>query len=327
MVVRGRISTNEKCEVLSAFSTNFILMISGFLGGLTAALLLSVLAVFLVQEVDGGEIGGIAIGFLVIFSLLGMVAAKLLQKEYKINREAYKRVAEFYIPLVYPFFFLCFLGFGIILWFKAVNIDAWIVVLILTLGLIILGSTWRFWHTFWLSILSPIDWRTVIEARNFNRQLKMSFAEVKRYPSPLSLTIMDVGRSDQLKDRVGKKIQEKLINIIDRNSRETDAVGRIENGRVVVAMTHTGSSGASVQAKRVQNIFKEYLKSLGASGERITLSIGIASYAPDMASYKDLIEKAQVALLQAKEEGGGISIEGKDPCDIKVTTENTEEKT
>ena len=39
-------------------------------------------------------------------------------------------------------------------------------------------------------------------------------------------------------------------------------------------------------------------------GQRIVLNIGIASYAPEMTSYKDLIERAQTALHRVKEEGG-----------------------
>ncbi|MCD5397556.1 GGDEF domain-containing protein, partial [candidate division NPL-UPA2 bacterium] len=273
------------------------------------------------------------IGLLMILGLLGAIAAKLLQWEYMINREAYKREAEFCIPLVYPFFFLCLLGLGIVLWLRAApeafNVVAWVAVPTLALGSAILspalGVTWRFWHILWLSILSPVDWRAIVEAQNFNRQLKMSFAEVKRYPSPLSLTVIDISQSDQFKGRAMRRAQEELIKLIDKDVRETDAVGRIEGGRIVIVMAHTGSSGAVVQAKRVKKNLEEYLKSLKKKG-RITLSIGIASYAPDMASYKDLVEKAQVALLRAKEEGGGISIEGKDPLCIKATTENTEGK-
>ena len=320
---REKISANEKYEALATLSPPLILAISGFLGGLIVALLLSPLVIALILVIDGGRMGEAIIGLLMILGLLGAIAAKLLQWEYMINREAYKRATEFCIPLVYPFFFLCLLGLGIALWFRAApevsNITVWVAVLILALGSAILSSalgvTWRFWHIFWLSILSPVDWRAVTEARNFNRRLKVAFAEVKRYPSPLSLTIIDISQSNQLKGRVMRRVQEELINLIDRGVREIDAVGRIESGRIVIVMAHTGSSGAAVQAKRVKKLLEEYLKSLKKKG-RITLSIGIASYAPDMASYKDLIEKAQVALLQAKEEGGGISIEGKDPCDI-----------
>ena len=132
----------------------------------------------------------------------------------------------------------------------------------------------------------------------------MVFAEVKRYPAPLSLTIMDIDQSDRFKGRGIRKIQEELINIVDKNVREADAIGKIKGGRVVVIMAHTGSSGASIQTKRVKKILKEHLKSLEVKGKRITLSIGIASYTPEMTSYNDLIKKAQVALHRAKEEGG-----------------------
>lgn len=331
VVARERITADDKCEALSTLSANSILMISGFLGGLTTALLLLALVVPLIQEIKGSGAGETVIGFLAIFSLLGAIAAKFLQWEYMIKREAYKREAEFCMPLVYPFFFLCLLGFGITLWLIAAievpDIAVWVAVPILALAAIILGSAlgaiWRFWHILWLSMLNPLDWRAIIEARNFNRQLKISFAEVKRYPSPLSLTVMDISRSGQLKGRAVRRVQEELISIIDKNVRETDAIGRIENGRVVITMAHTGSSGAFVQAKRVQEILKEHLRSLEARGKKITLSIGIASCAPDMASYKDLIKKAQIALLQASEEGRGISIEGTDSSCVKVTTEST----
>ncbi len=312
-MVRERILASEKYEVLSTFSPNFVLIISGFLGGAIVALALAPLAVKgipLFQNGDGTE--RVVILLLATLSLLGAIAAKLLQWEYKINREAYKRVAELHILLVYPFFFLSLLVPGVILWLKAAskgpNITLWVVVLAIALGSAILspalGVIWRFWHVFWLSILSPVDWRAVVEEQNFNRHLKMSFAEVKRYSSPLSLTIIDIDQSDRLKSRVVRKVRGKLTSIIDKNVRESDAVGRTEGGNVIVTMAHTGSSGASVQAKRVKDILKEHLKSLGTKGKRITVSVGIASYTPDMASYKDLIKKAQVALLRAKEEGG-----------------------
>jgi len=311
MIIREKISANEKYEVLSTFSPNLILLIAGFLGGVVVALLLSPLLVPLVRRMDLGMGGGI-VGFIMILGLLGVIAAKLLQWEYKINREAYKRVAEFHILLVYPFFFLCLLGLAIALWPRIApevsGVSVWMGILIMALGSVILspalGIIWRFWHIFWLSILSPVDWRTLIEARNFNRNLKMAFTEVKRYPSPLSLTIMDIDQSDRFKGRVMRRIQEELMNIVDKNVREADAIGEIESGKVAVIMAHTGSSGASIQTKRVKKVLKEHLKSLEVGGKRVTLSIGIASSAPDMRSYKDLIQKAQAALRRAREEGG-----------------------
>ncbi len=315
---REKINANEQHETLAIFSPPLILAISGFLGGLIVALLLSPLVILLVQGIDGVRAKEVVIGLPMILGLLGAIAAKLLQREYTINREAYKRATELRVPLVYPFFFLSLLGLGVALWFRVAPEVAKITALNAVLGLVLgsiilslaLGVAWRFWHIFWLSILSPVDWRVVVEARNFNRRLKIAFAEIKRYPSPLTLTIIDINQSDQLKGREVRRVQEGLISLIDKDVRETDVVGRIESGKVVIVMAHTGSSGAAIQAKRVKKILEEYLKSLKKG--RMALSIGIASYALGMESYKDLIEKAQVALFRAKEEGGGILIEGKD---------------
>lgn len=316
MVLRERISANEKREVLSTLSPNIILVISGFLGGVIVALLLSPLTIKGVPWLHGGiaeeSLKGIVIEFLVVLGLLGAVAAKLLQWEYRINREAYKRGGEFHVPLVYPFFFLFIMGIAIIQWLKSSpgmssSPTVWVAVLILALGSAVLSPTlgviWRFWYILWLSLLSPVDWRAIAETQSFNRQLKISFAGIKRYSSPLSLTIMDINQSAQLRGRVVKKIQGDLINIIEKNIREADLVGRIEKGKVVVTMAHTGSGGASIQAKRIKKILEEHLKSLETKG-KVTLSIGIASYAPDMTSHDDLLKKAQLALHRAKEEGG-----------------------
>lgn len=330
---RKRISANEKYETLATLSPSPVLGVSGFLGGLMVALLLSPLVILWVQGVDGIRAKEVVVGLLGFFGLSGVVAAKLLKWEYMTNREAYKREAEFCIPLVYPFFFLCLLVLSA-LWFRVAfevpDITVWAVVLILALGSAILspalGVIWRFWHIFWLSALSTVDWRAVTESRSFTRQLRISFAEVKRYPSPLSLTIIDISQSNQFKGRALRRIQKELINLIDKDVRETDVVGRTEDGKVVIVMAHTGGSGATVQAKRIKKLLEGHLKSLKEKG-RMVLSIGIASYAPAMASHKELIEKAQVALFQVKEEGGGIFFEGKDSGDIKVATERTEEKT
>ena len=331
MIMKEKILPSEKYEVLSTFSSNPILMISGFLGGLILALLLFPLLIPLIQKMDGEKLRGTVVAGFGIVGLLGAIAAKLLQGECKINREAYKRMAEFRIPLVYPFFFLCLLVIAAVLWPRliSINVATWIAVPILVLGSAILSFglvvTWRFWHILWLSILSTVDWKTIVETRNFNRQLKISFAEVNRYPSPLSLTIMEIDQSKQLNSRAMKRVQEELMNIIDKNIREADAIGRIEGGRVVITMAHTGSSGAVVQAERVKKILEEHLKSLDAKGERITLSIGISSYTSDMTSYEDLIEKAQLALCQAREDGGDrISIELTE--DGKQMTDDREEK-
>jgi len=312
-MAKERISANEKYEILAVLSPPLVLVIAGFLGGLIAALLLSPLVIILIQGMHWEGLKEVIIGLLIGFSLLGAIAAKLLRWEYMINRESYKRVAEFHIPLVYPFFFLCLLVPSVVLWLNATSSEVsdviiWIIVLILALGAAILSSalgvTWRFWHVFWLSLFSPVDWRAVIETRSFYRQLKTSFAEVKRYSAPLSLTIIDIDQSDQLKGRAMRKAQEGMVNIIDNNIREADAVGRIEDGKIAITMAHTGGTGASIQAKRVKKLLEEYLKSWKVKENRITLSIGIASYVSEMASYKDLIEKAQEALRHAEDEGG-----------------------
>ena len=323
MRLRDRISLGEKYEVLSTLSPNVVLIIAGFLAGGILSLLLCPLIIKGMEAL--GESVDIKMLVLVLglgAGSLGSMAAKFLQWEYKINQKAYKRTGEFHIPIVYPFYFLICLAATIVLaffgqgvlrayWEQAIagasGINIGIISFLIILGLAILSSAlvviWRFWHIFCLSLFSPINWKAVIEVRHFENHLKMSFAEVKRYPSPLSLTLVDIDQLDQFPGRTLRKAQEGLLSVVDKNVREVDVIGRIDGSIIVITMTHAGSSGANIQAKRLKKTLEEYLSSLHKE-KKITLSVGIAIYSPEFKTYKDLIDKSHAALDKAKAEGG-----------------------
>ncbi|MFN0118392.1 MAG: diguanylate cyclase [Elusimicrobiota bacterium] len=146
--------------------------------------------------------------------------------------------------------------------------------------------------------------------RYFRVQLGDEFSRSQRYGRPLTLLMLDVDHFKSYNDRnghpAGDIVLKEVARILIRNVRGTDVVARYGGEEFVVLLPETPQeSGVNVAEKIRHAVEEHYFPFAGPQGsERVTVSIGVASY-PDtrVTSDQDLIEAADKALYSAKKGG------------------------
>ncbi|MBV9080050.1 MAG: diguanylate cyclase [Elusimicrobia bacterium] len=146
--------------------------------------------------------------------------------------------------------------------------------------------------------------------RYFRSQLVDEFSRSQRYSRPLTLLMIDVDHFKAYNDRnghpAGDIVLKEVSRILIRNVRGTDIVARYGGEEFVVLLPETPLDAGTSVAEKVRKAVEEHYFPFAGSklGERLTVSIGIASY-PDshISSDQDLIEASDKALYGAKRAG------------------------
>ncbi len=149
--------------------------------------------------------------------------------------------------------------------------------------------------------LTEIGNRQAMET-SFLRETKLA----KRHHQPLSVLMIDVDHFKRINDSVGHMNgDETLIQIvksIQQTLRETDQVFRYGGEEFVALLHNTGAHEARVIAERIRVNVAMSPVSLENQDLFCTVSIGIGCF-NGLENGKELLEKADAALYQAKNSG------------------------
>lgn len=159
-------------------------------------------------------------------------------------------------------------------------------------------------------LLSYIDDLTgIYNHRFFIQQLTMEVERQKRYPSPLSLLMIDIDYFKHYNDTNGHLAGDqalKAISILIRHGvRQTDIVARYGGEEFSAILINTGKEGAVEIGERVRRNVAEtrFPNERAQPNGDLTVSIGIATFSPSVSTLTDLIREADNALYRAKKAG------------------------
>ena len=159
-----------------------------------------------------------------------------------------------------------------------------------------------------LEQLASIDELThVYNRRYFIQLLDREISIAKRYGQPLSLLMLDIDNfkfiNDQYGHLIGDDILRMIANTIKNTVRESDLVGRWGGEEFVVLLINAGEKEALRTAERiVKNVSESTLETNSGDLYR-TVSIGVSVFDATQMNREDLFQKADEALLKAKEMG------------------------
>jgi diguanylate cyclase (GGDEF)-like protein len=132
--------------------------------------------------------------------------------------------------------------------------------------------------------------------------------KAQRYKTPLSLMILDIDKFKNINDTFGHDAGDAALQCLARTlqskSREVDVIARLGGEEFGILLPNTKASDAVVLAERFRSAIEgeECLIPDGRSA-RITASFGVATYRDEIANLDMLLQKADVAMYQAKNEG------------------------
>ena len=153
--------------------------------------------------------------------------------------------------------------------------------------------------------LSVIDELTgLYNYRHFHELLNQGLRRSERYFHPLSLLMIDIDNFKKYQDVHGHVAGDEALKVIAQIMRNTvrgvDMVARYGGEEFTVILPETTKEVAAIAAERVRNAIAETIL---PTGDRLTISVGVASYPADAESKEQLICQADQALYRAKKRG------------------------
>jgi len=148
----------------------------------------------------------------------------------------------------------------------------------------------------------------VYNRRFFFKELNNFFQRFLRGSNSYSIIMINLDHSEKLSDTYGLEITEKMvvsfIGIIKGALRTTDLFASTGNEDFIVLLPDTPSNGASMMGERLRNAIANHIFEMEGAQYNVTASFGCSEVSEHDSSYDNVINRAEIALYQAKHNGG-----------------------
>jgi diguanylate cyclase (GGDEF)-like protein len=157
--------------------------------------------------------------------------------------------------------------------------------------------------------LALIDGLTKIyNRRYFDELLRQEINRSSRYKHFFSLLMIDVDNFKYFNDRYGHpfgdEILKELANIFNVKTRITDFAARYGGDEFAIIAPHTNKQDALLLATRIIDLISRRDFTIATKViDKVTVSIGLATFGEDTNDKDDLLKRADAALYQAKRLG------------------------
>lgn len=152
----------------------------------------------------------------------------------------------------------------------------------------------------------------------FNRRyfigvIEAEVARSQRYKTDLVLCLLDIDHFKYVNDThghpAGDKVLAKIGQLLKDSIRDNDIACRYGGEEFAILLPHTNMEEASIMSERFRELIASYDFTHNSVHMSVTVSIGMSQYISGKeSSYSLLIEQADKALYQAKEEGRNRTI-------------------
>ena len=159
------------------------------------------------------------------------------------------------------------------------------------------------------------DLTEIYNHRFFIEQLTLEVERQKRYPTPLSLLMIDIDYFKHYNDTnghlAGDQVLKAIAILIQRGVRQSDIIARYGGEEFSAILINTGREKALEIAERVRRNVSEtrFPNESAQPNKDLTVSVGVATFSSSISTLTDLIREADHALYRAKK-GGRNRIEG-----------------
>ncbi|HNC47829.1 MAG TPA: GGDEF domain-containing protein [bacterium] len=171
-------------------------------------------------------------------------------------------------------------------------------------------------ETFEISIKDGLT--GIYNRRYFNDRSQREFNRAKRYKHILSFILMDIDHFKKFNDTYGHKVGDEVLVWVAKNLgkglRDHDVLARYGGEEFIVILPETDVKGAAIVAEKLRKIIDEQsvqINHLFVSQnphstfhtDRVTISLGVASFPKDGATLEEVLERTDQQLYVAKSQG------------------------
>ena len=145
--------------------------------------------------------------------------------------------------------------------------------------------------------------------RFIQERFEFEFKRIKRYGGHLACMMIDIDHFKAINDTYGHQfgdlVLREIANVIQSKSREVDICGRY-GGEEFMIITNVVLEYAMTFATKIHAAIDQHAFLAENKPVHVTVSIGVADYREDLKTRHELIEHADQALYQAKEDGRNL---------------------
>jgi len=159
-------------------------------------------------------------------------------------------------------------------------------------------------------MISRKDYLTKLYNRRcFEEELESETSKARRYKTPLSVLIVDFDQFNTINENYGFDAGDTILAtsaaLIQSMVRNNDVVCRYGGEEFGIVLSNTALNGARILAERIRKKIADYEFKKDSTVLKLTVSIGIASYAPKIDdTYAVQVRNALDALTSAMDQGG-----------------------
>lgn len=158
----------------------------------------------------------------------------------------------------------------------------------------------------------------IFNRRYLDKRISDEVWRSKKYRQPLSIFIVDIDHFKQVNDTyghpIGDEVLKRFAQLVKNSLRESDIVARYGGEELIVILPRTKSERGAQLAERLRLSIAEHLMEIASQcGEKshemqLTASIGVAGLTRNIVDHTCLIERADQALYQAKQQGRNLVV-------------------
>ncbi|WP_186441243.1 sensor domain-containing diguanylate cyclase [Desulfamplus magnetovallimortis] len=139
------------------------------------------------------------------------------------------------------------------------------------------------------------------------KQIDFEFNKAKRYGNVFSVIFFDIDKFKIINDTHGHLAGDQvLINVADtikRQLRTSDIIGRYGGEEFFILLPETNLESASTLSQRLRMAIEKMSTNYQGFDIKITISLGVVQFRPDIKNYLQMIHEADIALYHSKQNG------------------------
>jgi diguanylate cyclase (GGDEF)-like protein len=156
--------------------------------------------------------------------------------------------------------------------------------------------------------LTTIDGLTqVFNKRYFMETLEREMGRAQRYRRDLSLIMFDIDHFKKINDTyghlAGDHVLKQLASVIKTRIRREDILSRYGGEEFAIILPEIDTHNSTQFAEKIRALIEKAVFRFEDTDIPVTISVGVASVAPDVHEAQEFIRRADAKLYEAKEQG------------------------